>query len=136
MTAKLDHARRWLARAAEDLRLAAHDLTAEPPGIEDACFHAQQAVEKLLKAYPAWNATEFDWTHRIASLIELCATHGAQFSSLHDRADALTFYAVRVRYPYPGPPPVLEEAHGAVDVARPVETFVMSKLRADPLWGD
>jgi HEPN domain-containing protein len=136
MTARLDHTRRWLDRAAEDLRLAAHDLTAEPPGIEDACFHAQQAVEKLLKAYLTWNATEFDWTHRIAYLIELCATHDSRFASLHDSADALTFYAVRVRYPHPGPPPTLEEAHRAIEVARSAQTFVLSALRADPLWSD
>lgn len=27
------------------------DLAAEPPLVEDACFHAQQVVEKVLKAF-------------------------------------------------------------------------------------
>ena len=34
-----------------DLRSAEHALRASPPLTEDACFHAQQAVEKSLKAF-------------------------------------------------------------------------------------
>ena len=42
--------RAWLAKASLDLAAADHELTAEPPFVEDIVFHAQQAVEKSFKA--------------------------------------------------------------------------------------
>ena len=48
--ANVDEALAWLAKAAQDLRAADVDLAAEPPLVEDAAFHAQQAAEKSLKA--------------------------------------------------------------------------------------
>jgi HEPN domain-containing protein len=43
--------RGWLSKAANDLRGAHIDLDADPPLIEDALFHCQQAAEKSLKAF-------------------------------------------------------------------------------------
>jgi HEPN domain-containing protein len=39
----------WLRKAEGDLRAAAVDLGADPPLVDDALFHCQQAVEKALK---------------------------------------------------------------------------------------
>ena len=49
----------WLARSDEDLRNAEHDLTAVPPFVRDALFHAQQAVEKACKGFLAWHDQPF-----------------------------------------------------------------------------
>ena len=38
--------RSWLAKAASDLRAAAHEFRADPPLLDDIVFHAQQAAEK------------------------------------------------------------------------------------------
>lgn len=38
----------WIQKARVDLRAARIDLDADPPLLEDAVFHCQQAVEKLL----------------------------------------------------------------------------------------
>jgi len=43
--------RAWLEKAADDLAAAGVDLAAQPPLRGDAAFHAQQAVEKALKAF-------------------------------------------------------------------------------------
>jgi CRISPR-associated protein Cas2 len=43
--ARRDEVKAWLARAVDDLRAAAHNLSATPPLLADALFHAQQAVE-------------------------------------------------------------------------------------------
>jgi HEPN domain-containing protein len=58
----------WLRKAFTDLRCAAIDLAAEPPATEDAVFHAQQAVEKALKAFLVWHDAAYAKTHDIGRL--------------------------------------------------------------------
>lgn len=47
--ARVAETREWLLKAALDFRGARIDLDANPPLLEDALFHCQQAVEKALK---------------------------------------------------------------------------------------
>ncbi|MBI4567580.1 MAG: HEPN domain-containing protein [Planctomycetes bacterium] len=58
----------WLARASNDLALARATL---PPGAayEDLCFHAQQAVEKALKAVYLARHAGFRLVHDVEALI-------------------------------------------------------------------
>jgi HEPN domain-containing protein len=50
-----DYIEKWIIKAVNDLKLAEHELRQpEDEIVTDAiCFHCQQAVEKLLKAYLA-----------------------------------------------------------------------------------
>jgi HEPN domain-containing protein len=62
----LKKARKWLAYAEEDLRLAKHGLT-----MSSSCpyrliaYHAQQCAEKYLKAYLVFKRVDFPYTHNI-----------------------------------------------------------------------
>lgn len=40
----------WIRKAEEDCRVANREMEAEPPSFNAVCFHAQQCVEKYLKA--------------------------------------------------------------------------------------
>ena len=57
--ARTAEAREWLKRADVDLRPSAHELTADPPLTPDIVFHAQQLVERSLKAFLVWNDVPF-----------------------------------------------------------------------------
>lgn len=57
--------RQWLAKAEQDLQAAETLLTAEHQLFYPACFHAQQAAEKFLKAFLAWHQIEFPKTHSL-----------------------------------------------------------------------
>ena len=54
--ARIGETRPWISKAAEDLRAAEFELTAEPPLAADIVFHAQQAAEKALKWFLTWEA--------------------------------------------------------------------------------
>lgn len=60
-----DYIRKWIIKADNDFKVAEHELA--QPDIEmvtDAiCFHCQQSVEKLLKAYLASKNIDFGKTH-------------------------------------------------------------------------
>ena len=56
MKAPLDHAKALLKKAANDL-IAAEAI------LDTVCFHAQQAVEKSLKAILAFHDVSYPWRH-------------------------------------------------------------------------
>ena len=51
----VENAAAWLRKAWQDLRRVERCLTDEPPDVEDALFHCQQAAEKALKAFLIWH---------------------------------------------------------------------------------
>jgi HEPN domain-containing protein len=61
-------------------------------------FHAQQAVEKALKAAIASRDQDFPFTHDIGLLIQLCQDTGFELPADLTEADRLTPYAAAVRY--------------------------------------
>ena len=64
--------RLWLEYADEDLRLAIHGMKIlEPCPFRLVAYHAQQCVEKLLKAYLIYQGVDFPYTHNISALLEL-----------------------------------------------------------------
>ena len=62
------------------------------------CFHAQQAVEKALKAVLAARGVEFPFIHDIGGLTKLCREAGVPLLDEMDGVDRLTPYAVGLRY--------------------------------------
>jgi len=122
----------WLQKARGDLRGAELDLAADPPLLEDAAFHAQQAVEKALKAFLVWHERPFRKTHDLGEIGQLCAAIDPSLEPLCRRADALTVYAWAFRYPSDVAAPLLEEVGEAFSVATEVWHAVMTRMPADP----
>ena len=112
--------REWLLKADNDLTTAAHTLTlGEDCPTDTVCFHAQQCVEKYLKALLVFRATAFPKTHNIRALRALLPPRLRP--KLESRVqDRLTQYATVRRYPGAGPDVPLTEARQAVAIARRV----------------
>jgi HEPN domain-containing protein len=118
-------ARGWLRKAASDM--VSVDATIQAGALDSACFHAQQASEKYLKAFLTLNRQTFPYTHNLADLVQLCAATDPSFASLVPIVSGLTPYAVQVRYDdafWPG----LEIADEARAAARAVRDFVRARL--------
>jgi len=78
----------WV-RKAESGRLALQ-ATLEAKALDAACFHAQQAAEKYLKAFLSHHDAVFPHTHNLAKLLELCAQIDTAFRSLLPQIEPLT----------------------------------------------
>ena len=89
----------WLRHAQSDLNLAR--LASHRPDVlpEQACFHAQQAAEKALKAALLHRRIDFPFTHDIEELLELAERGGLALPPAVAQSGALTSYAVETRYP-------------------------------------
>jgi HEPN domain-containing protein len=110
-------AREWLAKADLDLRAGWHDLSAEPPLLEDALFHAQQAAEKSLKAFLVWHDQPFRKTHDLRTLGQQCVAYEPSLKGLMQRTSRLSQYAWKYRYPGEIEPPLLSEAQNGLELA-------------------
>lgn len=120
----------WVKHAEEDMRLARHAFKlASAAPYKLIAFHAQQCVEKYLKAFLVLKKVEIPYTHNISFLMELCAPF-ADYQQTFDDAKSLTFYAVTARYP--GKEKVTkQEAVRAVEVADRIRKTVRRRLRND-----
>ena len=121
----------WLSRARMDLNTAQAALAFQRPEPAAACFHCQQAVEKSLKAFLVFQAVEFEWSHRIEYLVNLCVEQDKTFEQIRNSAAPLSDYAVRFRYPAEEADPSPEQAKEALDVAQKVYGFVLDRLPAE-----
>lgn len=134
---KAEQVRDWFEKAGSDLKVARREMAAPDPVRDAVCFHFQQAVEKLLKAWLIWSDVDFDPIHNIAVILAACEKTDLAFGQLKGAA-ALTPYAVSVRYGDDFYIPTALETAAASAVASEVETFLLSKFASvgfDPRRG-
>jgi HEPN domain-containing protein len=91
------------------------------------CFHAQQLVEKYLKALLAFHSVPFPKTHDLAELVS--ALRPSQ-ELLVDSAQLglLKRYAVEARYPGDWEPITRQESDEAVRIAKRVGSAIRWRL--------
>lgn len=89
--------RAWMEKAPIDLRSARALLDA---GIaSSALFHCQQAAEKSLKAFLTWHGIPFRRVHDLEEIGVLCVSAEPALAVIVKRAEPLTAYAWKLRYP-------------------------------------
>jgi HEPN domain-containing protein len=112
-------ARRFLTLADRDIkafRKLSDDLEIDD---EIVGFHAQQAVEKCLKAVLAKHRVEVRKTHDLQILIELLAQNNLPGPPLREGIDTLGPFAVELRYDLMVTEPLdREQARKVVDTVR------------------
>jgi HEPN domain-containing protein len=98
MKQPIDLARQFLAVADNDIK--AFQKLAADDNIADASvgFHAQQAVEKCLKAVLALHSIKFRKKHDLGELLDLYEQHKLPLPPMMDVLDELNPYAVTLRY--------------------------------------
>lgn len=114
---KRELVQQWLEKAEGDWRLSHRLLEDADPPLEAIAFHAQQAVEKYLKALLTWQQVEFPKTHDIKRLLELIGACDPDLAGYLSETTELTAYAVEYRYPGDYPAVTVSDAAGAVTMA-------------------
>ncbi|MBM4249030.1 MAG: HEPN domain-containing protein [Euryarchaeota archaeon] len=118
----------WVEKAELDFRAAEYLLTMGrrcPFGI--VCYHAQQCVEKYIKALLVHMGVSFPWTHDIGDLVSLLPA-GTDIPLDEREQELLTAYAALSRYPGPLEAPGPERAEEAVKLARRVRRAIRKAL--------
>jgi HEPN domain-containing protein len=117
MPPKDELVRAWLKKARNDLLTGERALVGQPPVADTACFHAQQAVEKALKAVLVHREIDPPRTHQIGLLLKRCGRMDQSLMDMADQLQWLTSFAVDVRYADVGDEPTVEQAKRALSLA-------------------
>jgi HEPN domain-containing protein len=123
-----DLTRGWVKKARSDL--AAVDALIAAGSFDTACFHAQQAAEKFLKAFLTHFTVVFPATHNLAKLVALATSADPSLRELTATVEPLTPYAVETRYDDQFWPS-RDVAENARRLAKAVEQAILSRLPAD-----
>jgi HEPN domain-containing protein len=90
----------WVRKAEEDFEAAIALRRARRAVFHNAvCFHAQQCVEKYLKALLESRKVEPRKIHALPVLLDQCAVHFPLLAALRPDMIRLSVYAVEFRYP-------------------------------------
>jgi HEPN domain-containing protein len=124
----------WINKAENDLKNASHTLKLgkECP-TDTVCFHAQQCIEKYLKAFLVVLEIGFSKTHDIETLLWLIPKNIRIPLSVTEQRQ-LTAYAALTRYPGLYEPISLAEAKRAVKLAQRVKTKMQKLLETKGLF--
>jgi uncharacterized protein len=107
----------WLRYAEEDLEAAKRMVEGRGWAPRIACFHAQQAAEKALKAVLVHEGIPLQFTHNLELLRDLIP-EGRRMASVEGDLRRLSSRAVVPRYPGDVPDATAEEANEEVALAR------------------
>ena len=122
-------AKEWVAKAEGDYASAQRESRARKnPNYDAACFHAQQCVEKYLKAALEAQHIPFSKTHDLALLLDGCREAHPEWEIWRPALEMLTQYAVTFRYP--GERVTKTEARQAIEAAGELRDVARRALRS------
>ncbi len=120
--------KQWIEIAEEDYKNAEYTLTLiDGCPFRTVCFHAQQVVEKYLKALLIMKNIPFPKTHDLLYIISLIPKNTGLELSFRD-IDTLNRYAVEARYPGDLEPVSRTDAEKAFEIAQEVRMRIRALL--------
>ena len=128
MSPKEELVKEWPRLADDDLRIAGQTMKDTEPVYWAAAFHCQQAAEKSLKAFLAYNEYHVEKTHDIEYLVKLCMKFLSEMERFIESGAALSEYAVETRYPAAIFEITKIKAEKAVETARSIYEFILKSL--------
>lgn len=129
----MDERNNWFNFAQEDLIVA--KLSFNEKIYNQACFHSQQGVEKMLKGFLKINNKNIPKVHSLAQLLTLCVEIDSSFETLRADCVKLDDYYIPTRYPdalpgmLPEGLPSEDDAQKAILTLEEVMDFITKKLR-------
>ena len=120
--------RQWRAKAQSDWTAVEILMASERCPAETVCFHCQQFVEKLLKAFLTRHGIEAPRTHDLRRLIQLAEPFAPELSRLSDASDTLTIHGVETRYPGDWRQIERSEMNQVVELSRQFGDILLAKL--------
>jgi HEPN domain-containing protein len=112
----------WISKAEDDFVVAEREYIFKKPIYDVVCFHAQQCVEKYMKAMLQENDIEFEKIHDLDLLLEKCKKFIPWLEDYKKELIELSSFAVEIRYP--GIKATKEEAVSSISIMRKIREIV------------
>ncbi|MBI5165996.1 MAG: HEPN domain-containing protein [Magnetospirillum sp.] len=122
----------WFIKADEDICMAEMALVRQPPLIDPAAFHCQQAAEKILKGLLVAAAVRAPRSHDIEILSSLAAPLYPGLASRMDQFALVSTWTMASRYPdYGGG--LGTEANEVADMLKAITAFRTDVAALSPI---
>jgi HEPN domain-containing protein len=122
-----EYLQNWLYRAKEDIAVIDSLFITDPAFYASTiCFHAQQAVEKFLKAFLVYHNVDFPRTHDVDFLLIECKKIDSKDFDID--LGSLADFGVNIRYPDDFYIPDKEETILYRDIAHTIKKIVEKKI--------
>ncbi len=122
---------KWLQKSNDNLK-AAKLLLQGRQVFDVVAFHAQQCVEKALKAFLLFKEGILSEGHSLPKLVQKCIIFDPGFKEYEDRLHILNSFYIETRYPAEEELNVKEEdAEGAIETANNILEYVCKKINID-----
>ncbi|KHK00539.1 HEPN domain-containing protein [Desulfovibrio sp. TomC] len=125
-------ARRWLAKAENDLLNIRNNLHAALIPWDTVCFHAQQAAEKYLKAFLVAQGALPPRSHDLIALLALCVEFTPDLTALETSCRSLAYFGTASRYPDDIYEPDEEDGRQAFAASLRVQQLILTHLPRSP----
>lgn len=117
----------WIQKAEGDFVSALREFRARRlPNYDAASFHAQQCIEKYIKAFLQKHEIRFEKVHDLLALKELCAPILPDLELHKDALSYLSQFAVAFRYP--GESASREDAKRALKIMKELRSSLRMAL--------
>lgn len=128
-----EHADLLLRKARQD-EFALEKLISDPASPDEILgFHAQQAVEKALKAVLALHNVRYPFIHDLKALVDLLAKNKISVPQEFEEVRLLTPFATVFRYEYlPAEPRRGLDRSWALDIVRRVRAWAEAAVKTRP----
>ena len=123
-----DISNEWMVIADKDLDSAEFLKGMKPEPVEIICYHCQQAAEKYLKAFLAFNNAHIIKTHDLLFINNSCKQIDSSFDQIENECLYLNDFSVNIRYPYPMDLRI-EDMDFALKHASSIKTFVKDRIQ-------
>ena len=123
----LELAQHWLRKADNDLVTARQTLLL----CGGPTFHAQQAIEKALKALLTASEIPFQRIHDLSRLLDQALPLLPALESFREGLATISNYAVDTRYPEVTSDPTRQEAVEALTTAEKVTAMIRAEIEPD-----
>ncbi len=116
----------WIKKAEGDYQVAKKEFRSDKPVFDAVCFHAQQCIEKYLKAWFSENHRQFPRTHDLIVLFELGRDKLTELVIHRSSLAFLTTFAIAFRYP--GDEALIEDAQEALEKMESIRLLLRWRL--------
>lgn len=119
----------WVDKAERDFRIARHalQLTDDDEVYDVVCFHAQQCIEKYLKAHLLFIGGDIPKIHDLSQLAKNLP-HSEQKKLPMADLPKLTAYAIESRYPGDWDPITAIEATNALKITEHIRDIIKKSI--------
>ena len=116
----------WIQKAEGDYTIMLQNYQSSTPVYDGICFHAQQCIEKYLKAWLQEADIRFSKTHNLKDLLNLIVPKIPEWQAWHEDFSPFTTHAVDLRYP--GEFATAKDAAHAVQICAAVREAIRAQL--------